>query len=285
LAFLLPLSAVIPTLLFADTHWSKVQGCQMHVASKINNSFLSFLSCYALFEIDKENLFSDRRTPKIFFLFDGSAKSIKKMHPHLLEIFPTWAADAHEVVFQGITGKWLAVWCTDKSLVKGTLHFLDQETLVEDFSYDFSKSPETPLPPFDMGHVYIQDKFCIVLSPEYSIIKIDGRTVRIDQKTMRPFLDGFTSMTNFSCIKQPDGQMELNIAGETVNESICWKYTADPFEPLTKIPKPTEPILIKTLPVPDLPTPPSRLFKLLKWAAAVLCLFGLLKLLRKALAR
>jgi hypothetical protein len=192
-----------------------------------------------------------------------------------------------KVAFQDIIGKWLVVWHSpNNSSVKGTLHFLDKETLIEDFCYDFNKSPKTPLPPFETGQVYIQDKFCIVYSPGCAIIKMDGRTVRIDQETMSP-LHRLSKITNFSCNTKLDGQMEISIEGETKlndlsgffrtwrpNETVHMWHMTDPFEPIsTKSPNP--------------PSPPSRLFKFLKWAAAILFLIGIVKwghsLLRKAM--
>ena len=140
---------------------------------------------------------------------------------------PTWMADSR-AGFQGVTEKWVVLSSTDKSNTKGALHFLDQETLIEEFSYDFYASHQTPLPPFEKGYVYKNDKFCIVLSPHCSIIKMDGTTVRIAQEIMQP-LHGFTHMTNFSCLKQPDGQMEIIIEGEKMNEKGCIQHTADPF--------------------------------------------------------
>jgi hypothetical protein len=187
----------------------------------------------------------------------------------------TWMAGSR-AGFQGITGKWLVLSSTDKSNTKGALHFLDQETLIEEFSYDFYASHETPLPPFEKGYVYKNDKFCIVLSPQCSIIKMNGKTVRIAQEIMQP-LHGFENMTNFSCLAQPDGQMTICIEGEKTNEKICTMYTADPFEPISiKVPLANPPIS---------PRPPSRLSTFLKWAAAAFCLLWIVKwgrgLLRK----
>jgi hypothetical protein len=288
----------------------KLQDRQLHVVVGIFGSNWSpgYIPCYSYFiyEIDLEIPYPHLLKPKVHFRFDSQTKSISRSDCRdpgfIVEQGLSWTTDTTQVVFQGILGNWLVVWDTDNPVgppdgfllpsnshpefvnepfEKCTLRFLNQETLRPAFCCDFYNSPETPLPPFESRDVYIQDKFCIVFSPNCSIIKMDGRTIRIDQKIMRP-LHGLMNMTNFSYCTKPDGQIEISLEGETINERICMKHAVDPFEPIS----------MKVLPAPDLPKPPgppSGLFKVLKWADFTLYFLEMLKwghtLLRKALAR
>lgn len=216
----------------------RVQNNQLHVVMHMQE-FCGFTPYYYISEIDRQIPYPHMGPLKVCFGVNLQTKSIVKIgHDNkALEINPAWAKNAIEMVFQGIAGKWLAVWSTYYDRAQGILHFLDQETLEEDFSYDFDLSSNIGLSS-GQCHVYIQDKFCVILSPYHWLIKMDGRMVKIATW----LLPSIKNMTNFSCLHKIDGQMEIKVEGETNHEKICLQHMVDPFEPIGKeSPKPQKP--------------------------------------------
>jgi hypothetical protein len=240
----------------------RVQNNQLHVVMHMQD-FCGYTPYYYISEIDRQIPYPHLGPLKVCFAVNLQTRSIVKIdHDNkTLEIQPAWATDAIELVFQGIAGKWLAVWSTDYS-DQGTLHFLDQETLEEDFSYDLSSN----IGLFSgQRHVYIQDKFCVILSPYYWLIKMDGRMIKVATWP----LPSIKNMTNFSCLHKTDGQMEIRVEGETDHEKICLQHMVDPFEPIGK----------------ESPKPRPFFLKVLGWIGVIsIALSGLL-LIRRALLR
>jgi len=225
------------------TSSARVQNHQLHVVMHMQN-FIGFTPYYYISEIDLKVLYPHLGLLKVCFAYNWEKRSIVRIghDDKVLEIYPAWATDAIEVVFQGITGKWLVVWSSYMHDSKGRLHFLDQETLIEEFCYDLSSDPGHSL---GQGHVYIQGRFCVILSPPDCLIKMDGRTVQFDRMATWG-LSRIMNMTNFSCQKI-DGQMEIRVEGESNNERISMRHIADPFEPIgPEEPKP-QPFFLKVL--------------------------------------
>jgi hypothetical protein len=204
------------------------------------------LDVFLLYEIDMQKESPHLRQVEHYYRWNRPLNKLQKLtfgNPPVVVNELSSSEFTTTFAIEAVMGNWLLAWVggydykdqdnPEKNF--NIIQAINKATLQSEITYNFYTFPDTPLP-FLITNIYLDNKFCIVISTRNCAIKMGKSTIRIDQKILKPLLG--MRIDHFSIQNRPDGQMEITLKGVKDKKDICMQYTTDPFYPVLNPPAP-----------------------------------------------